>query len=136
METQLKQIHELLKCVNNNYQIYYIENNIQKKLPADIKAKMQKATSPQKSDTESNDEWGQVSTPNTETRLQPQKENAAKKWVFTLNNPTQEEIEHIRQFYQENCKYLLFSYEHQDTTNHPEWTPHLQGMIQLNTKKG
>lgn len=43
----------------------------------------------------------------------------AKRWVFTLNNYTQEEENKLREL---ECEWLIFGHEHQE-----EGTPHLQG---------
>nr|WQA30130.1 MAG: rep protein [Cressdnaviricota sp.] len=44
-----------------------------------------------------------------------------RRYCFTLNNPTEEERDHISAI---NCEYLLYGTEHQN-----EGTPHLQGYI-------
>lgn len=45
-----------------------------------------------------------------------------RRWCFTLNNPTEEERDHISVI---NCEYLIYGNEHMDGKG----TPHLQGYI-------
>ena len=52
----------------------------------------------------------------------------AKRWVFTLNNYTEPEVEHLKQV---ECEYLVFGYEQAPDTG----TPHLQGYITFKTRK-
>lgn len=52
----------------------------------------------------------------------------AKRWVFTLNNPTDDEEQAIGDFY-EHCVYLVFGRETGEQN-----TPHLQGYFILQTK--
>ena len=60
----------------------------------------------------------------------------ARKWVFTLNNPTDVEIESLKAFAESRCKYACWGYEHygERPQDAETWTPHLQGMIHLTTK--
>lgn len=49
------------------------------------------------------------------------------RWVFTLNNPTDEEIDKLSTL---DCTYLLYGKEHQN-----EGTPHLQGYVVFQSQK-
>jgi len=55
---------------------------------------------------------------------------ACKNWCFTLNNPTDEETEDLRNLFEsnENIQYLVFQTECENTIHH-------QGFIQLKVKK-
>lgn len=55
----------------------------------------------------------------------------AKKWVFTWNNYTEEDIVYCNTTVYKQCKFLLFSEEVAPTTG----TKHLQGYLELKTKK-
>lgn len=51
----------------------------------------------------------------------------SKHWVFTLNNYTAEDVEHLRSFSAaERCKYIIWGREVSDSG-----TPHLQGYVQF-----
>lgn len=52
----------------------------------------------------------------------------AKRWVFTLNNYTETEVEQLKQV---ECEYLVFGFEEAPETG----TPHLQGFITFTTRK-
>lgn len=54
----------------------------------------------------------------------------AKRWVFTLNNYTEEEENHLRTLEDENVRYLVAGRERGESG-----TPHLQGFVVLNTRK-
>lgn len=51
-------------------------------------------------------------------------------FVFVLNNYTDDEVEHLREF-SHQCRYIIWGYETAPTTG----TPHLQGYIELDTAK-
>lgn len=55
----------------------------------------------------------------------------AKRWVFTLNNPTEEEEEQIRAWASTNPEYLIFGRE----TGLNNGVPHLQGFVILKRKR-
>lgn len=55
----------------------------------------------------------------------------AKNWCFTLNNPSTEELSHFKNLFElDIVNYIVFQLEQASTG-----TPHLQGYIQLGTKK-
>jgi hypothetical protein len=53
----------------------------------------------------------------------------SKNWCFTLNNYTEEEINHLSTL--NVCRYILYGKETGENG-----TPHLQGFVQFNTKRG
>lgn len=64
-------------------------------------------------------------SPNTKTKqISP-----AKRWCFTLNNYTDDEISSIVPVFNERCRLGLFSKEVGDSG-----TPHLQGYLEFKTK--
>lgn len=65
------------------------------------------------------------------TKSPPSKRvNASKRWCFTLNNYTEEEVGSIKASIQEYCTFGTFGYEICPTTK----TPHLQGYLELKLK--
>ena len=52
----------------------------------------------------------------------------AKRWVFTLNNYTDQEVEQLKLL---ECEYLVFGYETAPETG----TPHLQGYMTFTSRK-
>lgn len=50
-----------------------------------------------------------------------------KRWLFTLNNYTDEDVENLKALAQDKCRYMVFGYEIAPTTG----TPHLQGYFEL-----
>ena len=54
----------------------------------------------------------------------------AKKWCFTLNNPTEIEMKYLDPILQETCNVAFYSHEVGDSG-----TPHLQGYLEFKTKK-
>lgn len=55
----------------------------------------------------------------------------AKRWVFTLNNPTQDEIEALTSWAESNPLYLIIGHEYGVNNG----TPHLQGFLILKRKR-
>ncbi|CAB9511926.1 unknown protein [Seminavis robusta] len=52
------------------------------------------------------------------------------RYVFTINNYTDNDIKLLKPFYEDYCKYLVYGKE----VGEKELTPHLQGFFTLNTK--
>lgn len=50
-----------------------------------------------------------------------------KRWLFTLNNYTDEEVEAMKSLALDKCRYMVFGYEKAPKTG----TPHLQGYLEL-----
>jgi len=55
----------------------------------------------------------------------------AKRWIFTLNNYTEDDIERLRGLHPEHATYITFGYETAPTTG----TPHLQGFVIFRERK-
>lgn len=50
-----------------------------------------------------------------------------KRWLFTLNNYTEDEVDCLKALANDKCRYMVFGYEKAPTTG----TPHLQGYLEL-----
>lgn len=62
--------------------------------------------------------------------MAPVRGAAARRWCFTLNNPTEEEIEKVKQLHPEQFKYAIVGMERGE-----QGTPHLQGFLHLKEKQ-
>jgi len=60
------------------------------------------------------------------------KQVQSRRWVFTLNNYTAEEEETLKKKFHANFSYVIYGHEVAPTTG----TPHLQGYMELQTKRG